>query len=117
MSIIKATLIAIIATLMLTYFFGASVTYWFTGSYEPYNNFVEHVSQVNKTALLSIIMVFIALFVALLLFGALLAVVLTIFVVIALAILGVFWPVLLVAVVIYLLCRKPKALPRQEYIS
>lgn len=110
MSFFKSLLLAIFATLFLTYVFGTSILEIFNIDVYVDNEPVEAIKAIGASALVMIILVLVALAIVLSVFGSLIFVVMLILGTFAMAMIGVFWPILLIAAVIWLFTRDKQKL-------
>lgn len=107
MSFFKSLLLAMFATLMLTYIFGASIMQWFDISIHMGNEQIEPLKAISLSALVAIVLVVVALTIVLSVFGTIIfAFMLTIGAILLVG-LGIFWPILIIALIIWLCCRTP----------
>lgn len=105
MSFIKCFLLAIIATVFLTYVFGANMIEILNLHVMIDGESVAPLTAIGFSALVVAVMVVIALTIALSMFGGLIFLSLLVIGGIGMAFIGVFWPVLLIAVAIWLFSR------------
>ena len=106
MSFFKALILAIIATVFLTYILGASFLSLFDFQVYVNNDIVEPMKAIGISAAVTVALVLIALAVVLSVFGSIIFVGILIACGIVMAVIGVFWPILFVALVIWLATRK-----------
>lgn len=116
MSFFKSFLLAIIATLFLTYVFGVSMTQLFDIDLYVNNELVAPVTAISLSALAAVVLVVVALAIVLSVFGSLIFITLLILGGAAMVMVGVFWPVLLIAGVIWLI-SSPSRKSRSEKAS
>ncbi|WDE04608.1 hypothetical protein SG34_025290 [Thalassomonas viridans] len=105
MSFMKSLLLAIIATLFLTYVFGASVIDWFNVDVYMDDELLEPVQAIGFAALFVVVLVIAALAIVLSVFGSIIFIVLLIFGGGLMFMLGMFWPIVLIACAIWLVSR------------
>jgi hypothetical protein len=105
MSFFKSLLLAIFATCFLTYVLGVSVIEIFDVDIYMGNEIIEPIKAISLSALVIVILVFVALAIILSVFGSIICFFLVVFGAIAMVALGVFWPILLIASAIWLLSR------------
>ncbi|WDE11097.1 hypothetical protein [Thalassomonas haliotis] len=105
MSFMKSLLLAIFATLFLTYVFGASVIDWFNVDVYMDNELLEPVQAISFAALFVVVLVIAALAIVLSVFGSIIFIILLIFGGGLMLMLGMFWPIVLIACAIWLLSR------------
>lgn len=105
MSIFKSLLLAIIATCFLTYVLGISVIEMFDVDIYMGDTIVEPLKAISISALVIVILVVLALAIILSVFGSIIFIGMLTFGAIALVVLGVFWPIFLIAAAIWLLSR------------
>ena len=105
MSFLKSFLLAILACLLLTFVFGGSFLSLFDGNIIVNGELIEPLAATSVTALVTLFLVVIALGIFFSVCGSLIC--LTIMFVVGVTILavGFFWPVLLLAMVIWLMSR------------
>jgi hypothetical protein len=111
MSFFKSLLLAIFATIFLTYVFGVGMLEMMNLHVMLDGEVIEPLKAIGVSALVVVLLVVIALAIVLSVFGSLIFIGLIIFGSIAMVTLGVFWPILLMAVVIWLFSRNKQ--PRQ----
>ncbi len=105
MSFFKSLLLAIFATLFLTYVLGTGFLELFDINVYMDGELIEPLKAIGASAVATVILVLIALAIVLSVFGSLIFVGLLIAGSLAMVAVGVFWPVLLIAVVIWLVTR------------
>lgn len=109
MSFIKSLFLAILATIFLTYVLGVGLLDLLNVDVYMDEKHVEPLKAIGVAAILAIVLVVAALAIVLTVFGSIIFVGLLIVGSIGLVAIGVFWPVILAAVVIWLLLReKPR---------
>jgi hypothetical protein len=106
MSFIKSLFLAIFATLFLTYVLGVSFIE-FLDIYMD-EQVVEPLKAISFSALVVVLLVLVALAISMSVFGSLIFVVMLLLGGFAMLLVGVFWPILLVAGVIWLVTRDKK---------
>ncbi|MFT5815851.1 MAG: hypothetical protein ACI9VT_003627 [Psychroserpens sp.] len=106
MSFIKSLFLAIFATLFLTYVLGVSFIE-FLDIYMD-EQVVEPLKAISFSALVVVLLVLVALAISMSVFGSLIFVVMLLLGGFAMLLVGVFWPILLVASVIWLVTRDKK---------
>jgi len=111
MSFFKSLILAIFATIFLTYVLGASMLELMNLDVMIDGEVIEPLKAIGVSALVVVLLVVIALAIILSVFGSLIFVGFVLFGSIAMVTLGVFWPILLMAVVIWLFSRNKQ--PRQ----
>ena len=109
MSFFKALFLAIFATLFLTYVLGISFIELLDVDIYMGEQLIEPLKAISVSALLVVLLVLIALAIALSVFGSLIFVAMLVLGGGALLLLGVFWPILLIAGVIWLITRDSSA--------
>ncbi|TKB45302.1 hypothetical protein [Thalassotalea mangrovi] len=107
MSFAKSLILAILATLLLTYLFGNTVFSWLDMDIVVDDHVVEPIEGIAIAALVGIILFVVGLAVFISVFGTLILVVLGALIGLAFVGLTVFWPVLLVGFIVWLLCKEP----------
>ena len=105
MSFFKSFLLAILATVFLTYVFGTSMVEIMNLHVMIDGEALAPLTAIGFSALVVAIMVVVALTIVLSMFGGLIFLALLVVGGIGMAFIGVFWPVLLIAVVIWLFSR------------
>jgi len=105
MSFLKSLTLAIIATLFLTYVFGAGLLELMNINVMMDGEVVEPLKAIGVSALIVVVLVVISLAIILSVFGGLIFIGLILLGSIAMLTLGVFWPIVLMAVVIWLFSR------------
>jgi len=109
MTFFKSLVLAIFATIFLTYVFGTSFLQLFDINVYMDGELVEPLKAIGVSALATVILVLIALAIVLSVFGSLIFIGLLIAGAIAMVAIGVFWPVFLIAGVIWLVTRNKPA--------
>lgn len=105
MSFFKSLLLAIVASIFLTYVFGASFLALFDVDVVIDGELIEPIKAITASALVTVILVVVALAIVLSVFGSIIFVIMVVLGCVAMVAIGVFWPVLLAAFAIWLLCR------------
>jgi hypothetical protein len=108
MSFIKSLFLAIFATLFLTYVLGVSFIEFLDVDIYMDEQAVEPLKAISFSALVVVLLVLVALAIAMSVFGSLIFVVMLLLGGFAMLLVGVFWPILLVAGVIWLVTRDKK---------
>lgn len=114
MSFLKSLLLAILATLFLTFVFGSSLLGLFDVNVTMNGEVVKPLQTIALSTLIGVTLVVVAIAIALCVFGSLLFVTLIGIGCVAMLTVGVFWPILLMAIVIWLLSRNTKPATRAE---
>ncbi len=97
--------LAVLATLFLTYVLGVSVVELLDVNVYMGDNLVEPLQAISASALVVVLLVVVALAIVLSVFGSIIFVLFLCFGGVALLMLGMFWPIFLIAGVIWLLVR------------
>ena len=105
MTFFKSLLLAIFATLFLTYVLGVSFLELLDINVYMDGELIEPLKAIGVSAVATVILVLIALTIVLSVFGSLIFAGLLIAGSLAMVAIGIFWPVLLIAVVIWLVTR------------
>ena len=105
MSFLKSLTLAILATIFLTYVFGVGMLELMNLDVMIDGEAIEPIKAIGVSALVVVLLVIIALAIVLSVFGSIIFITLVLFGTIAMVTLGVFWPILLMAVVIWLFTR------------
>jgi hypothetical protein len=105
MSFFKSLILAILATIFLTYVFGVGMLELMDLHVMMDGEVIEPLKAIGVSALVVVILVVVALAIVLSVFGSIIFIGLVIFGSIAMVTVGVFWPILLMAVVIWLFSR------------
>lgn len=105
MTFFKSLLLALFATLFLTYILGASFLELLDINVYMDGQLIEPLKAIGVSALVTVILVLIALAIVLSVFGSLIFIGILIAGSILMVAIGVFWPVLLIAVIIWLVTR------------
>ena len=114
MSFFKSLMLAILASIFLTYVFGASFLALFDVNVVIDGQLIEPIKAISASALVVVILVLVALAIVLSVFGSIIFATMMIVGCLMMVAVGVFWPVLLVAVVIWFISRDK---PSQHYAS
>jgi len=101
MTFVKSLMLAIIATLFLTYVLGMSVIEMLNIDVYVDDQLMEPVKAIGMSALVAVLLVLVALAIVLSVFGSVIFISLLVFGGIVMVMVGVFWPILLIAVVIW----------------
>jgi hypothetical protein len=113
MSFFKSLLLAIFATLFLTYALGTSFLELLDINVYMDGELIEPLKAIGVSAVATVILMLIALAIVLSVFGSFIFISLLVLGAVAMVAIGVFWPVLLIAVVIWLVTRD-KANTKEE---
>ena len=105
MTFFKSLLLAIIATLFLTYALGTSFLELFDINIYMNGELIEPLKAIGVSAMATVILLLIALAIVLSVFGSFIFIGLLVLGSVAMVAIGVFWPVLLAAIVIWLVTR------------
>ncbi|MCI2284832.1 hypothetical protein L3081_17335 [Colwellia sp. MSW7] len=105
MTFFKSLLLAIFATLFLTYVLGTSFLEFLDIDVYMDGQLIEPLKAVGVSAVATVILVLIALAIVLSVFGSLIFIALLIAGSIVMVAIGIFWPVLLIALIIWLVTR------------
>ena len=100
---LKSLMLAILASILLTYVLGSSFLSLFDMNVVVDGNLIEPLQAMSVSALAVVILVVVALAIALSIFGSILLATIMILGCAAMVAIGIFWPVLLVAVIIWLI--------------
>jgi len=103
MSFFKSLVLAIFATLFLTYVLGISLIEMLNIDVYVDDELMEPLKAIGVSALVTVFLVLAALAIVLSVFGSVIFITLLIFGGIAMVMVGIFWPILLIAAVIWLL--------------
>jgi len=101
----KSLVLAILATIFLTFVLGSGLIELLDVDVYMGNELIEPLKAISLSAIVVVLLVVAALAIVLSVFGTIIFVGLLIFGAIALALIGVFWPVLLVVGLIWLVVR------------
>ena len=112
MSFFKSLFLAVLATLFLTYVLGVSFIELLDVDIYINEQLIEPLKAISFSALVVVLIVLAALAIALSVFGSLIFVALLVLGAGALVLLGVFWPILLIAGVIWLVTRDNRTVQR-----
>lgn len=105
MSFFKSLLLAIFATLFLTYALGTSFLELLDINVYMDGELIEPLKAIGVSAVATVILMLIALAIVLSVFGSFIFISLLVLGAVAMVAIGVFWPVLLIAIVIWLVTR------------
>lgn len=112
MSFFKSFCLAVLATLFLTYALGMSLIEMLNVDIYVGQTFIEPLQAISVSALAVVLIVIAALAIVLSVFGSAIFIGALVCGAIAMVLVGIFWPVLLIAGVIYLLVRDK---PQKQY--
>lgn len=115
MSFFKSLILAIMATLFLTYVFGTTIIEMLDVNIYMGNEVMEPLKAIGVAALVAVFLVLAALAVVLSVFGSVIFIGLLIVGGIAMVMLGVFWPLILIGVCIWALTRDSKNKAHPSY--
>ena len=105
MSFFKSLILAIVATLFITYVLGVSLLEMFDVGVYIDEEMVEPLKIISVSALVAVCLVLAALAIVFTVFGTIIFIGLMLFGAIVLGAIGVFWPILLIGLIIWLICR------------
>ena len=108
MSFFKSLMLAIFATLFLTYVLGISFIEIFNVDLYVGEELIEPLKAISVSALVMVILVLAAFAIVLSVFGSIIFIGMMIFGALAMVMIGVFWPVFFIAIVIWLMVRDQK---------
>ena len=108
MSFFKSLMLAIFATLFLTYVLGISFIEMFNVDLYVGEELIEPLKAISVSALVMVILVLAAFAIVLSVFGSIIFIAMMIFGALAMVMIGVFWPVFFIAIVIWLMVRDQK---------
>lgn len=109
MTFFKSLLLAILATLFLTYVLGGSFLELLDINVYMDGKLIEPLKAIGVSAVATVILVLIALAIVLSVFGSFIFISLLVLGSVAMVAIGVFWPVLLIAGVIWLMTRSKES--------
>jgi hypothetical protein len=105
MSFFKSLMLAIFATLFLTYVLGISFIEMFNVDLYVGEELIEPLKAIGVSAFVMVVLVVVALAIVLSVFGSLIFIFMMVFGALAMVMIGVFWPVIFIAFVIWLMVR------------
>ena len=108
MSFCKSLMLAICATLFLTYVLGISFIEMFNVDLYVGEELIEPLKAIGVSALIMVILVVVALAIVLSVFGSIIFVCMMVFGTIAMVMVGIFWPIIFIAFVIWLMVGDKK---------
>jgi len=108
MSFFKSLMLAIFATLFLTYVLGISFIEMFNVDLYIGEELIEPLKAISVSALIMVLLVLVAFAIVMSVFGSLIFIAMMIFGALAMVMIGVFWPVIFIAFVIWLMVRDKK---------
>ena len=108
MSFMKSLMLAIFATLFLTYVLGISFIEMFNVDLYVGEKLIEPLKAISVSAIIMVILVILALAIVMSVFGSLIFIGMMIFGTLAMVMIGIFWPVIFIAFVIWLMVRDKK---------
>jgi hypothetical protein len=109
MSFFKSLILAIFATLFLTYVLGTSFIEMLDIDVYMGNELIEPLKAISISAVVVVILVLLALAIVLSVFGSLIFIAMLILGGFAMLMIGVFWPIFLIAGIIWLITREKKS--------
>jgi len=104
----KSLMLAIFATLFLTYVLGISFIEMFNVDLYVGEELIEPLKAISVSAIVMVILVIMALAIVMSVFGSLIFIGMMIFGALAMVMIGIFWPVIFIAFVIWLMVRDKK---------
>lgn len=113
MSFFKSLILAIFATLFLTYVLGSSFIEMLDIDVYMGDELIEPLKAISISAVVVVLLVLLALAIVLSVFGSLIFIAMLILGGFAMVMIGVFWPILLIAGIIRLITRDKKAVQYQ----
>jgi hypothetical protein len=114
MTFFKSLLLAIFATVFLTYVLGVSFLELLNINVYMDGELIAPLKAIGVSAVATVILVLIALAIVLSVFGSFIFISLLVMGSVAMVAIGVFWPVLLIAVVIWLVTRNKQVSTKKE---
>ncbi|MEW6989110.1 hypothetical protein AADZ91_00360 [Colwelliaceae bacterium 6441] len=108
MSFFKSLILAIFATLFLTYVLGSSFIEMLDIDVYMGNELIEPLKAISISAIVVVLLVLLALAIVLSVFGSIIFIVMLVLGGFAMVMIGVFWPILLIAGIIWLVTKQPK---------
>ena len=108
MSFFKSFMLAILATLFLTYVFGISFIEMFNVDLYIGEELIEPLKVISASALIMVILVMVAFAIVMSVFGSLIFIGMLVLGALAMVMIGIFWPILFIAFVIWLMIRDKK---------
>ncbi len=109
MSFFKSLCLAIFATMFLTYVLGSSLIELLDVDIYIGEQLIEPLKAISISALVVVLLVLVALAIAMSVFGSLIFIAILVLGGGAMLLIGVFWPIILVAMVIWLVTRDKRA--------
>jgi len=106
MSFFKSLVLAIVATLFITYVLGAGLLDFFDINITVDEEVIEPLKAISLSALVMVCLVLAALSIVFTVFGSIIFIAMMVFGALVLGAIGIFWPILLVALAIWLVCRE-----------
>lgn len=117
MTFFKSLLLAIFATLFLTFTLGISFLELFNINVYMEGEQVEPLRAIGVSAIAMVLLVFIVLAIVLSVFGSFIFIGLLLLGTIAMAAIGIFWPIIFIAIVIWLVTRNRDTLDKPKRTS
>jgi hypothetical protein len=108
MSFFKSLTLAIFATLFLTYALGISFIEMFNVDLHVSDELIDPLKAISVSAIIMVILVMVAFAIVMSVFGSLIFIGMMIFGAVALVMIGIFWPVIFIAIVIWLMAGDKK---------
>lgn len=105
MSLFKSLVLAIIATLFLTYVLGASFIEFFNVDVYMGEELIEPLKAISISALVVVLLVLVAVAIVMSVFGTVIFLTMLVLGAVALALLGAFWPIFMIVGIIWLCTR------------
>jgi hypothetical protein len=109
MPFFKSLLLAIFATLFLTYVLGSSLMETFDVNIYMGDNLVDPLKAISVSALITLLLALVAIAIVMSVFGGIIFIGLLILGSFIMVAIGVFWPILLIAIIIWLFSRNKQS--------
>lgn len=108
MSFLKSLILAIFATLFLTYVLGTSFIEMLDIDVYMGDELIEPLKAISISAVVVLLLVLVALAIVLSVFGSIIFILMLVLGGGAMLMVGIFWPIILIAGIIWLIAREPK---------
>jgi hypothetical protein len=105
MSFTKSLILASFATFFLTYVVGISFTEMFNVDLYVGDKLIEPLKAISVSALIMVTLIILAFAIVMSVFGSLIFIGIMIFGALAMVMIGIFWPIIFIALVIWLMVR------------
>jgi small-conductance mechanosensitive channel len=112
MAFLKSLIIAVFATIVLTYFFGVTLIEWFNIDLNLSGGFaqdsIEPLKKISVSAILAVVLLIVAVIIVFSVFGTIIVATFLSIGLILMLLLGAFWPIVFIGLIIWYAIRTQK---------